>query len=94
MLTPKSDHSGDGLAPLGKLEVLDAVVVGANREPVGKRQVLDAVVVGANRETDIALLKIEASGLPTIPVHQIGRAPRQGQGLCWLSAAPRGSTIR
>jgi serine protease Do len=61
MLTPKSDHSGDGLAPLGKPEVLDAVVV------------------GANRETDIALLKIEASGLPTIPVHQIGRAPRQGQ---------------
>ena len=79
MLTPKSDPSGDGLAPLGKPEVLDAVVVGANREPVGKRPVLDAVVVGANRATDIALLKIEASGLPTIPVHQIGRAPRQGQ---------------
>ena len=79
MLTPKSDPSGEGLAPLGKPQVLDAVVVGANREPIGKRQVLDAVVVGANRETDIALLKIEASGLPTIPVHQTGRAPRQGQ---------------
>ena len=79
MLTPKSDDSGDGLAPLGKPEVLDAVLVGANREPIGKRQVLDAAVVGANRETDIALLKIEASGLSTIPVHQIGKGPRQGQ---------------
>jgi S1-C subfamily serine protease len=93
MLTPKSDHSGDGLAALGKPEVLDAVVVGANREPVGKRPVLDAVVVGANRATDIALLKIEASGLPTIPVHQIGRAPRQGQVVLAVGS-PRGSTIR
>ena len=40
---------------------------------------LDAVVVGANRDTDIALLKIEASGLPAIPLHQTGRGPRQGQ---------------
>ena len=63
----------------GKRQELDAVIVGANREPVGKRQVLDAVVVGANRETDIALLKIEASGLPTIPIQQRGQGPRQGQ---------------
>src|SRR5581483_3900500 len=48
-------------------------------EPLGKRQVLDAVVVGANRDTDIALLKIEASGLPAIPLHQTGKGPRQGQ---------------
>ena len=79
MLTPKPDHSEDGLAPPGKRQELDAVIVGANREPVGKRQVLDAVVVGASRETDIALLKIEASGLPTIPIQQRGRGPRQGQ---------------
>ena len=63
----------------GKRQELDAVIVGANREPVGKRQVLDAVVVGANRETDIALLKIEASGLPTIPIQQRRQGPRQGQ---------------
>jgi len=79
MLTPKSDRSAELPMPPGKRQVLDAVVVGANREPLGKRQVLDAVVVGANRETDIALLKIEASGLPAIPLHQTGRAPRQGQ---------------
>ena len=79
MLTPKPDHSGDALASTGKEKVLDAVVVDANREPLGKRQVLDAVVVGANRETDIALLKIQASGLPAIPLNQTARGPRQGQ---------------
>jgi len=79
MLTPKSDHSGDGPAPVGQPQVFDTVVMGANREPVGKREVLDAVVVGASRETDIAVLKIEASGLPTIPLDQTGRGPRQGQ---------------
>jgi serine protease Do len=79
MLTPKPDRSEDGLAPPGKRQELDAVIVSANREPVGKRQVLDAAVVGANRETDIALLKIESSGLPTIPIQQRGRGPRQGQ---------------
>jgi serine protease Do len=77
MLTPKP--AGDGPAPPGKRQELDSVVVDANRDPVGKREVLDALVVGANRESDIALLKIEASGLPAIPIHQTGRRPRQGQ---------------
>ena len=79
MLTPKPDHSGEAPAPSGKQQALDAVVVDANREPLGKRQVLDAVVVGANRETDIALLKIDASGLPAIPLGRNGSRPRQGQ---------------
>jgi len=79
MLTPKPDHSEDGLAFPGKRQELDPVIVSANREPVGKRQVLDAVVVGASRDTDIALLKIEASGLPTIPIQQRRQGPRQGQ---------------
>jgi serine protease Do len=79
MLTPTPDHSEDGLATPGKRQELDAVIVGANREPIGKRQVLDAVVVGVNRETDVALLKIEASGLPTIPIQPRARGPRQGQ---------------
>jgi len=79
MLTPKSDHSGDALAPAGKQQALDSIILGANREPVGKRQVLDAAVVGANRDTDIALLKIEASGLPAIPLQPAARGPRQGQ---------------
>ncbi len=79
MLTPKPDHSAAALATTGKQQALDTVVVGANREPVGKRQILDAVVVGANRETDIALLKIETTGLQAIPLTNNGRGPRQGQ---------------
>ncbi len=78
MLTPKSDASAP-LPASAERSGLDAVVVGANREPLGKRQVLDATVVGANRDLDIAVLKIEASGLPAIPLHQSGKAPRQGQ---------------
>jgi serine protease Do len=79
MLTPKPDQSADGVASPGKRQPLDAVIAGANREPLGKREVLEASVVGANRDTDIALLKIEASGLPTIPIQQTARGPRQGQ---------------
>ena len=79
MLTPKPDHSGDGTASSANSRVLDSVVTGANREPFGKREVLDAITVGTSRETDLALLKIEASGLPVIPLQQTGVGPRQGQ---------------
>ena len=79
MLTPKVDQAADRHPPSAKTPVLDSVVVGVNQEPVGKREVLDAVIVGANRETDIALLKIEAAGLPTIAFNQPSRGPRQGQ---------------
>jgi len=79
MLTPKPDYSGDVLGPSAKPQALDSVVTGANLEPLGKREVLDAVVVGTSRDTDLALLKIEASGLPVIPLQQNGAAPRQGQ---------------
>jgi S1-C subfamily serine protease len=79
MLTPKADAATDTPPVPGKQQVLDSVLMGANREPPGKRQVLDAAVLGANRETDIALLKIEAAGLPSIPLKAAGRGPRQGQ---------------
>ncbi len=44
--------------------------------PVGKEHVLDAKIIGVHPETDLALLKIEQTGLPTLelgnarPVHQ------------------------
>ena len=79
MLTPKADQPAERAAPPEKSQVLDAVLVGANREPLGKREVLDAAVVGANRATDIALLKIERSGLPAVSLNQASRDPRQGQ---------------
>ncbi len=93
MLTPRSDHSGDEPAPVGKPQVQDAVLMGANREPVEKREVLDAVVAGANRETDIALVKIETSGRRPFRSTRPGGVPARGR-LCSLSAAPRVSTIR
>ncbi len=79
MLTPKPDYAADARAATGKQPALDSIILGANRDPVGKRQILDATVVGANRDTDIALLKIEASGLPAIPLQPAARGPRQGQ---------------
>ena len=79
MLTPKSEGSEDGPGTPGKSPALDTVIAGANRDPLGKRAVLDAVVVGATREADLALLKIDASGLPAITLHESSKAPRQGQ---------------
>jgi serine protease Do len=44
--------------------------------PVGKQHIVEARVVGVHRDTDLALLKIDQSGLPTLalgsrrPVHQ------------------------
>ena len=35
---------------------------------VGKRKVLDATLIGAHKESDIALLKVEAHGLPVLPL--------------------------
>ena len=77
MLTPKP--AADAPTASEKRQELDSVLLDANRDPLGKRQILDAVVVGANRETDIALLKIEASALPTIQIQQTAKGPRQGQ---------------
>jgi serine protease Do len=45
-------------------------------EPVGKQRVLEARLIGLHKESDLAVLKIEATGLPTLelgntrPVHQ------------------------
>lgn len=44
--------------------------------PVGKQRIVEARLIGLHRETDLALLKIEQTGLPTLslgshrPVHQ------------------------
>jgi serine protease Do len=45
-------------------------------EPVGKQRIVDAHLIGLHKETDLALLKIDQTGLPTLslgaarPVHQ------------------------
>jgi serine protease Do len=46
--------------------------------PIGKRRLLDAVVVGVHPESDLALLKVEASGLHALSFSDIGSV-HQGQ---------------
>jgi S1-C subfamily serine protease len=60
--------------------------------PSSEPRVLEARLVGANHYTDLALLKVEASGLPTIPIRATSRA-HQGQ-IVLAVAAPEDSTIQ
>lgn len=56
--------------------------------PVGKRRILEAKLVGQHKETDLALLKIEDSDLPTLPLLSQQR-PRVGQ-LVFAIGSPEG----
>jgi serine protease Do len=56
--------------------------------PVGKRRTLDARLLGLHKETDLALLKIDATGLPTLPLISQQR-PRVGQ-LVFAIGSPEG----
>ena len=47
-------------------------------QPVGKAQILDARLVGMHKETDLALLKVEGHGFPTLPLES-NRAVRPGE---------------
>ena len=54
----------------------------------GKRRILEARLVGVHKETDLALLKIEETDLPTLPL-SCSRAPRVGQ-LVFAIGSPEG----
>jgi serine protease Do len=56
--------------------------------PEGKAQILAAKVVGVDRQTDLALLKVEASDLPTLPLG-INRPTRPGE-LVFAIGSPGG----
>lgn len=56
--------------------------------PVGKRRILEAKLLGVHKETDLALLKIDESGLPTLPLVSQQR-PRVGQ-LVFAIGSPEG----
>jgi serine protease Do len=56
--------------------------------PVGKRHILEARLVGVHKETDLALLKIDQSDLPTLPLLTATR-PRVGQ-LVFAIGSPEG----
>jgi serine protease Do len=56
--------------------------------PVGKRRILEARLLGQHKETDLALLKIDDSNLPTLPLLSQQR-PHVGQ-LVFAIGSPEG----
>ncbi len=56
--------------------------------PVGKRHILEARLIGIHKETDLALLKIDETDLPTLPLLSQQR-PRVGQ-LVFAIGSPEG----
>jgi serine protease Do len=56
--------------------------------PVGKRHILEAKLIGLHKDTDLALLKIDAADLPTLPLLSQER-PRVGQ-LVFAIGSPEG----
>src|SRR6266436_1036731 len=57
-------------------------------QPIHAEQILDARVVGSHKQSDLALLKVEASHLPTVPLRTDVRA-RQGE-LVFAVGSPEG----
>jgi serine protease Do len=55
--------------------------------PVGKRRILEAHLLGQHQETDLALLKIDDTDLPTLPL--MSQRPRVGQ-LVFAIGSPEG----
>jgi serine protease Do len=56
--------------------------------PIGKRRILEARLLGQHKETDLALLKIEETDLPTLPLLSQHR-PHVGQ-LVFAIGSPEG----
>jgi serine protease Do len=57
-------------------------------EPVGKQRIVEAHLIGLHKETDLALLKIDQTGLPTLSLGA-GRLVHQGQ-LVFAMGSPEG----
>ena len=60
----------------------------SSQVPVGKRRILEARLLGLHKETDLALLKIDETDLPTLPLLSQQR-PRVGQ-LVFAIGSPEG----
>jgi serine protease Do len=60
----------------------------AGQVPIGKRRILEAKLIGQHKETDLALLKIEDTDLPTLPLVSPQR-PHVGQ-LVFAIGSPEG----
>jgi len=60
----------------------------AGQVPIGKRRILEARLIGQHKETDLALLKIDETELPTLPLVSSQR-PHVGQ-LVFAIGSPEG----
>ncbi len=60
----------------------------AGQVPIGKRRILEAKLVGQHKDTDLALLKIDETDLPTLPLVSPQR-PHVGQ-LVFAIGSPEG----
>src|ERR1700690_3785460 len=60
----------------------------AGQVPIGKRRILEARLIGQHKETDLALLKIDETDLPTLPLVS-SQSPRVGQ-LVFAIGSPEG----
>src|ERR1700732_2474449 len=60
----------------------------AGQVPIGKRRILEARLIGQHKETDLALLKIDETDLPTLPLIS-QRRPHVGQ-LVFAIGSPEG----
>jgi serine protease Do len=60
----------------------------AGQVPIGKRRILEARLIGQHKETDLALLKIDDTDLPTLPLLSQQR-PHVGQ-LVFAIGSPEG----
>jgi serine protease Do len=60
----------------------------AGQVPIGKRRIIEARLLGLHKETDLALLKIDETDLPTLPLLS-GQRPHVGQ-LVFAIGSPEG----
>jgi serine protease Do len=67
---------------------MPAIDMPSDLEPVGKQRIVDAHLVGIHKESDLALLKIDETGLPTL---SLGRTRPVYQGeLVFAMGSPEG----
>jgi serine protease Do len=71
-----------------RIRVALPLPMGDSAVPIGKRRVVEARLVGQHAETDLALLKIDETDLPTLPLLTLQR-PHVGQ-LVFAIGSPEG----
>jgi serine protease Do len=70
-----------------RIRVALPLPTGGSAVPIGKRRILEARLLGLHKETDLALLKIDETDLPTLPL--LTQRPQVGQ-LVFAIGSPEG----